>query len=94
MFGQVAKAIASAAYKQGFIPFDGVVTVAEKEANDMANHGAAMWGVNFRYKAVRACKLLGWSPKGESLDLCIAETVSMEAKRLGLVRGHAAKVSQ
>jgi len=92
VFGHVAKAVAAAAHKQGLIPSDEVVTVTENEADDMAKWGAAIWGVNFRYRAVRARKLLGWCPSGKSLDDCIAESVSIEAKRLRLVQGHAAKV--
>lgn len=94
VFGQVAKAIAVVAHKQGLLASDEVVTVFEKEANEMARSGAAMWGVNFRYEAVRARKLLGWSPKKNELNDSIAETVSIEAKRLGLVQGHAAKFGQ
>jgi len=75
VFGQVVKAIAAAAYKQGFTSSDDVVTVTEKEADEMATRGAAIWVVNFRYRAIRARELLGWSPKEKSLDDCTAKTV-------------------
>ncbi|KAK4692110.1 hypothetical protein P7C71_g5029, partial [Lecanoromycetidae sp. Uapishka_2] len=93
-FGQVATAIAAAAHKQSLIPSDEVATITEKEADGLAKWGAAMWGVNFRYEAVRARKLLGWSPSAKSLDDCIATTVGIEAKRQGLVQGHAARINQ
>lgn len=41
----------------------------------------------------RARKLLGWSPKQRSLDDEIPDMIASEARRLGLVEGHAAKVA-
>ena len=92
-WGHVAQGIATAAHRQGLIPSDEVAPISEMEADGMSSWGSARWGTNSRYRAVRARKLLGWAPKEMSLDHYIPEAVSIEAKRLGLVPGHAAKVA-
>ena len=92
-WGHIAKAVTTAAHKQGLIASDEVVTIAEKVANGMIPRGAVLWGANTRYRALRARKLLDWSPKEKSLDHYIPEAVSIEAKNLGLAPGHAAKVA-
>lgn len=93
VWGHVAKAITMAAHKQGLIPSDEVQTVDGEAADEMIPRGAVLWGANSRYRALRARKLLGWSPKEKGLDYYIPEVVSSEAKSIGLVPGHAAKVA-
>lgn len=95
IWGHISKAVAKAAHKQGLLPSDEVVSISEKEADDLAWWGSALWGANSRYHALRARKLLRWSPnKGaKDLDDDISDVVSAEAKRLGLVPGHATKVA-
>ncbi|KAF6239815.1 hypothetical protein HO173_002361 [Letharia columbiana] len=95
IWGHISKAVAKAAHKQGFLPSDEVVSISEKEADDLAWWGSALWGANSRFRAIRARKLLGWLPKkaAKDLDGDILEVVSAEAKSLGLVPGHAAKVA-
>ena len=87
--------MAKAAHKQGLLPSDEVVSISEKEADGLTWWGSALWGANSRCHAIRARKLLGWSPKKgtKDLDADISEVVSAEAKSLGLVPGHAAKVA-
>lgn len=95
IWGHISKAVAKAAHKQGLLSSDEVVSISEKEADDLAWWGSALWGANSRFHAIRARKLLGWSPKkgAKDLDDDISEVVSTEAKNLGLVPGHAAKVA-
>lgn len=93
VWGQVSKAIASAARKQGFIPSDNVVSVSAEEMDKLIPYGSILFGANSRCKAIRARKLLGWSPKQRSLEDEVPDVVASEARRMGLVEGHAAKVS-
>lgn len=95
IWGHISKAVAKAAHKQGFISSDEVVSISEKEADDLTWWGSALWGANSRFHAIRARKLLGWSPKkgAKDLDADISDVVRAEAKGLGLVPGHAAKVA-
>lgn len=95
IWGHISKAVAKAAHKQGFLPSDEVVSISGKEADDLTWWGSALWGANSRCHAIRARKLLGWSPnKGaKDFDADILEVLSAEAKSLGLVPGHAAMVA-
>ncbi|KAI9676195.1 MAG: hypothetical protein M1817_000940 [Caeruleum heppii] len=89
VWGDVSRQVAVAAHKQGFIETEKVVSISAEEANKQSPMGAALWGANSRSKAIRARQLLGWSPKERSLKDHISEAVAYEAKRTGLVQGHA-----
>lgn len=93
VWGEVSKAIASAAQKQGLIPSDDVITVSAEEADKLTPHGSVLWGANSRCKAIRARKVLAWSPEQQSLISEIPEAVKSEASRLGLLPGHASQVT-
>ena len=93
VWGEVAKAISFAVHKQGFIPSDDVVAMSGDEVNQIMSNGAILWGANLRGRALRARKLLGWSPRGKAMADETPEAVDAEAKALGLVQGHASKVS-
>ena len=43
-----------------------------------------MWGTNARFNSQRARQLLGWNPKGWSLEEEIPHTLMAEASRLGV----------
>lgn len=92
IWGEVSKLVASAAQQQGFISSDEVVSLSALEADKLSSHGSALWGANSRCRAIRARKLLGWSPTGTSLIDEIPLAVESEAKKLGLIQGHAALV--
>jgi hypothetical protein len=49
--------------------------------------------MNSRARAIRANKLLGWTPKQKKLFDVIPEIVKDEAKELGLIKGHAEKAA-
>ena len=93
VWGEVAKVVATAAHKQGFIPTDEVKTLPDSECNQLTPYGSLLWGANSRARAIRARKVLGWTPREKSIEDETPETVGVEAKRLGLVEGHAAKVA-
>lgn len=94
IWGETAKIVVSTAKDQGFLTSDEIVTMSSDEANQqLMPYASYMWGTNSRCKAIRARKLLGWSPKERSMNEDIPETVRIEAKRLGLVQGHAAQVA-
>lgn len=95
IWGHISKGVAEAAHIRGLLPSDEVVSISGEEADDLAWWGSALWGANSRFHAIRARKLLGWSPKKGAKDLSgdISEVVSAEAQSLGLVPTHAAKVA-
>ncbi|KAL8980344.1 MAG: hypothetical protein Q9177_005908, partial [Variospora cf. flavescens] len=93
VWGDIARLVAGAAHKQGFIASSEVKILPNEEIEGLCKAGTLLWGANSRCRAVRARNLLGWSPKGISLERDIADTVAAEANLRGLVQHHAAKVA-
>lgn len=91
-WGQMSKLIAEDASKKNLIPTDEVVSVSAEEADRFRRYGSYIWGANSRCKAIRARRLLGWSPT-KVIKNEISELVDMEARSLGLTQGHAAKAA-
>ena len=89
---QVFQGLASIAKKKGFIDSDQPVKLNEEQLAEVHPYGRFMWTGNSRAKAIRARKLLGWQPHGKKLLEELPEIVEGEAKILGLIEGHAAKV--
>ena len=93
VWGNMSKLVTSEAHKQGLIPSAEVISVSPEEAGRRTEGGFVLWGANSRGSAIRARKLLGWSPKGKSIEAEIPQLVTDEAKSLGLIQGHAAGVA-
>jgi len=93
IWGEISKLVASTAHKKGLIPTDEVISLNNESIAQLHPYGAMIWGANSRCKAVRAKKLFGWSPKEQSIQENVPEAVDSEAKALGLIEGHAAKVA-
>jgi nucleoside-diphosphate-sugar epimerase len=89
VWGDVASQVAKSAHKQGFIKEDQVKEYSADEVEKIRSFGSPLWGCNSRCRAIRAGKLLGWKAKSPSLKDEIDATVLAEAKKLGLVPGHA-----
>jgi hypothetical protein len=54
----------------------------------MFPNGGKKWGYNSRCKAIRANKLFGWKPTGESVDSFLPKIIDVEAKRAGVAKTH------
>lgn len=93
VWGEISRKVTSEAYKQGFLPSDHLISVTGEEADQLEAGGSIFWAANSRSNAIRARKLLGWTPKERSIEDEIPEVVSSEARLLGLVKGHAANVA-
>ncbi|KEQ84826.1 NAD(P)-binding protein [Aureobasidium pullulans EXF-150] len=89
VWGEVAHQVAKSAHKQGFMREDQVKEYSPEEVKKLAAWGPALWGCNSRCRAIRAKKLLGWSASSPSLKDEIDATVLFQAKKMGLVPGHA-----
>lgn len=92
-WGDMSRVVSVEAHKQGLIPTDEVVSVSTEEVNRLRSHGSLLWGANSRGTAIRARKLLGWSPRGKSIEAETPQLVREEARNLGLTTGHAAQVA-
>lgn len=92
-WGSMSKAIAKAAHNKGLIQSEEVDSLDPKEVDELLKYGQVMWGTNSRGQSTRGKKLLGWAPSRRSLADEIPDIVDGEAKSLGLVQGHASKVT-
>ncbi|KAL8696893.1 MAG: hypothetical protein Q9201_007425 [Fulgogasparrea decipioides] len=92
-WGDIAHLVATTAHKQGFIASDEVKVLPNNEIDEMCPFGTGLWGANSRCRAIRARKLLGWAPKGKSIEEETPDTVAFEADLRGFVKHHAAKAA-
>ncbi|KAL3478876.1 NAD(P)-binding protein [Aspergillus californicus] len=81
-FGKISQKVAEAAKGLELIDSIAIKELNHDEADKLSPHGAVLWGTNAQQDSQRARKLLGWEPKGKSLDEEIPETVRIEAMRL------------
>ena len=93
IWGDMSRAVAAEAHKQGLIPSDEVANLSPEEIGQLREYGFILWGANSRGSAIRARKLLDWAPSGKSIETEIPELVADEARSLGLTSGHAAQVA-
>ncbi|KAF9629150.1 Mannosyltransferase 1 CMT1 [Lasiodiplodia theobromae] len=83
-FADISRRIAAAAYALGLADSpDAVDALPPAEADKLVGHASILLGTNARCDARRAVEKLGWSPKEQSLELAIEETVRDEAGKVG-----------
>jgi nucleoside-diphosphate-sugar epimerase len=90
MFQEMARI----AQKMGLLDSNDTPSLSTTELAEIHPYGVLIWCSNSRGKAIRARKLLGWKPHRESLKELLPSIIDEEAKALGLIQGHAAKVTQ
>lgn len=93
VWGDIARAIAKIAHEKKLIGTADVETITADEADKLIPMGSYLWGTNSRCKAQRASKVLGWKPQQKSLMDLLPEIIDGEAKKEGLVKGHAVKAA-
>lgn len=93
-WGDIGRKIADIAFKNKLINHEGIDNVSKEEADQMRPFGSYLWGTNSRCKAIRAKKLLGWTPKQKSLFDLLPEIIDDEAKLLGRTRQHAEEAAE
>lgn len=93
-WGEVGRKIAQIAFDKKFINTAEIDNVSKDEADKLSNYGSYLWGTNSRCKAIRANKLLGWTPKQKSVIELLPEIVEDEAKILGRAKTHAEEAAE
>ena len=105
VWGDIGLKVGAYARDKGYIESDEIVSLKPEEVMEAFEKGKApwewkipgmsyfSWGLNSRGSAVRARKVLGWVPKGKSVDEEIPGCVEVEARRLGIKVGHAVKAA-
>jgi nucleoside-diphosphate-sugar epimerase len=86
--------MAKIAQKLGLLDSDDAPSLSATELAEIHPYALIIWGSNSRGKAIRARQLLGWKPHRESLGEILLSIIKEEARALGLIQGHAAKVTQ
>ncbi|KAF2434729.1 nucleoside-diphosphate-sugar epimerase [Tothia fuscella] len=89
VWGEMAKKLAQEAVKQGYLQTDELESVTTDEADKLSPWGSMRWGTNSRGRAIRARKLFGWEPTGDSPEKIIPDIITGQAEKLGLKVGHA-----
>lgn len=88
LWGDVGRAIAQIASEKKLIKSAEIDTISRTESDKLLPMGSYLWGTNSRCRAIRANKLLGWTPSEKSLFELLPEIVEGEAKELGLIKSH------
>lgn len=89
----IFQTITRVAKQKGLIDSDETSPMPYEQLTEILPGAAILWASNSRAQAIRARKLLGWNPQEQSLKDEIPHIVDQEARVLGLIEGHAAKVA-
>ncbi|EXJ91034.1 hypothetical protein A1O1_04141 [Capronia coronata CBS 617.96] len=94
VWGDLIQELADAAHKKGVLPDSEVESLTPDETGRLLPFGPVSIGTNSRGISIRAKKLLGWKPTMPSIHDEVANAVEIEARRLGLIKGHAELVQE
>lgn len=82
-WGDVAHSIGRIAAEKGFLmSVPEQVVLKMESAQELAGFEATSWGYNMRCRASRARSLLGWRPRGPSLEDELSEIIATEYQHL------------
>ncbi|KAF9891002.1 hypothetical protein FE257_005259 [Aspergillus nanangensis] len=84
VWGDIQREVARVAYEKKLIPSPDVEPLSDAQVTELNQFGLYAWGSSSRGHAIRAKKLLGWTPTKPSLKELIPSIVDLEAKTLGL----------
>ncbi|RMZ70875.1 nucleoside-diphosphate-sugar epimerase [Pyrenophora seminiperda CCB06] len=93
-WGDVGRKIGEIAFKNKLINHDGIDNVSKEEADEMRPSGSYLWGTNSRCRAIRAHKLLAWTPKQKSMFDLLPDIINEEAKLMGRIKQHAEEAAE
>lgn len=94
VWGDVLRALAKNAHERGFLHEPTAPASTIEDSQNFIPMAQYYIGANSRGESFRGKKLLGWKPHRQSLIEEVPNIVESEAKRLGLVTGHAATVAE
>lgn len=93
IWGEISTLVGQIAYEKGYLKTKEVAPLNVEEAKELAGFEAVSWGLNSKGFAKRARKFLAWKPTGKSLEEELPSIVDLEARREGIVKGHAVKAA-
>jgi hypothetical protein len=80
--GELNKYIAGVAFQKGLIKSKEFKIIEKEKLEKIHPHGSFIWGYNSLSQAVRARKLLGWTPHAPALEEEVEEILNIEKQRL------------
>jgi nucleoside-diphosphate-sugar epimerase len=83
VWGDVARQIAKIAFEKKLIDSPDVESITPDEADKLHPWGRILWGTNSRGRALRANKVLGWTPTHRGMVDALPEIIDAEALSLG-----------
>ena len=92
-WGDVFRQATKILHQKGLIAADTVESIPIADVDKFAPDLKYYVGANSRGSSIRAKRLLGWKPSRPSLFETLPVSVDVEASKLGLVKGHAEKVT-
>ena len=84
VWGDVERRVAEYAHLKGWVPTTEIDHLSNEEVTKEQPLGLYMWGSNSRGHAIRARKLLGWTPRRPGLFEVVPSIVEIEAHGLEL----------
>jgi nucleoside-diphosphate-sugar epimerase len=92
VWGDILKAIVADAHGKGFLPDSTTKGYSPEDVASVMPRGEYAVGSNSRGESIRGKRLLGWKPYRPLLRDLVPEIVDIEARALGLSKGHAETV--
>jgi nucleoside-diphosphate-sugar epimerase len=83
VWGDVARQIAKIAFEKKLIDSPDAESITPDEADKLHPWGRILWGTNSRGRALRANKVLGWTPAHRGMVDALPEIIEAEALALG-----------
>jgi hypothetical protein len=81
-WGDLARQIAKIAFEKNLIDSSNTESITPDDADKLHPWGRILWGTNSRGRAVRANKVLGWTPAQRAMVDALPEIVEAEALAL------------
>lgn len=84
VWGDISAKTVQILHSKGLIKDTNIEKLSQEDSAKIIPYGPHVWGQNSRSRAIRARKLLGWTPKQRSLEDELPIAVDYEVQRLNL----------
>ncbi|KAI0895406.1 hypothetical protein F4806DRAFT_469127 [Annulohypoxylon nitens] len=84
VWGDISAKTVDILHSKGLIKDTNIEKLSQEDSANIIPYGPHVWGQNSRSRAIRARKLLGWTPRQRSLEDELPIAVDYEVKRLNL----------
>ncbi|KAI1094068.1 hypothetical protein F5B19DRAFT_482435 [Rostrohypoxylon terebratum] len=81
VWGDISAKIVEILHSKGLVKDTNIEKLSQEDTAKITHFGPFVWGQNSRSRAIRARKLLGWTPRQRSLEEELPAAVDIEAER-------------